>query len=145
LHHLFFFVRWLTGSPVVVLRFGDGLRLEGGVELAGGLDHFPGAGEARRHHETVAGPEGRGVAGFVAHHDLARQQMAELVFDEGHGPAAGLTFPDPGGKLAGGVGEEIPHRLVRRSRPDTVGVGAQGENFGRGAVEGDDTTYIHRL
>src|SRR3990167_9312118 len=77
------------------IRWGLNLGLlEDHIDLAAVFQHFPGAAEAGRDDETVAGADGLAVALGVTDDRHALQNFAVLVLGVADGPLAGRALPD---------------------------------------------------
>lgn len=87
--------------------------LEDYIHLAARLQHFPGADEAGRDHEAVAGAHGLGVAFAVAQHGNALENFAVFVFAVTHRPLADIAFPNAGIELVAGAGVVVAYLLLR--------------------------------
>ena len=73
-------------------KSGVGL-LEDHVDLAAGFQHFPGAAEAGRDDEAVAGAQGLAVALGVTQDRYALQDFAVFVLGVVHRPLPDCAFP----------------------------------------------------
>ncbi len=107
-------------------------RLKDGVKLGAILEDFPGAFEARWHHESGTGTEFPAIALPVFEHDAATSEAAELRLGVTDAPLAGGARPAAGEELLGGIGEVIGDGLPRVAGEQPIGGGRRGLTFQRG-------------
>src|SRR5690606_26411617 len=121
----------------------SGLGFEDHIDLAAGLQYFPGALEAGRDDEAVAGAHRPGIAVLIADHRHALQNLAVLVFGVVDGPLAYRAFPDARVELAAGAAIVVAHTLFGIALDDLFGGGTIVFRCGCGAGEVDDLINAH--
>src|SRR6516165_8883082 len=95
------------------LCLNSAARLEDGVDLRAVLDDLPGAGEAGRDHERIAGSKAAALAARALDGDLAGGHHAQLILGVAHAPFTARRRPAPGKKLLTDVAEIIAHLQLR--------------------------------
>src|SRR5437868_13002876 len=93
---------------------------EDGVDLGAILENFPGAGKARGHDESIAGPECTALARLALDHNTPSGDHAQLVLGIAHAPLAARSRPATGEELLTRVGEVIPHAMLGRAGDQAV-------------------------
>src|ERR1700760_3252786 len=100
---------------------GSAARLENSVNLAAILQHLPGAGEPRGHHESIARAKGMPLAGFTLDDDATGCHNAQLVFRVAHAPFAACRAPPAGEELLGRIAEVVGYAGDRVARDHAIG------------------------
>src|SRR6185295_11518527 len=100
----------VTSAARIMPSFGAaahllGARVEYRVELGAILEHFPRAGEARRHHESFSRTELPAFARKIFQCHPSARQGAELRFRILDAPLAARARPDAGVELLARVAE----------------------------------------
>ena len=118
--------------------------LEDHVDLAAGFQHFPGAAEAGRDDEAVAGAQGLAVALGVTQDRYALQDFAVFVLGVVDRPLPWRAFPDAGVELAARAGVVVGDALRRVAFEDFLRCRAVVFRGGVGLGEINDLVDVHR-